>query len=79
VPIETVIQITEAMSDDQSTEDGPARKMTPYRSQTPLQCQFKAGPAKGPRYQCDLNHIARFEPVLSSQHQNVMHASLQGV
>jgi hypothetical protein len=31
------------------------------------------------RYQCDLNHIARFEPILSSQHQNVMHATLQGV
>ena len=29
--------------------------------------------------QCDLNHISRFEPVLSSQHQNVMHANLQGV
>ena len=29
-------------------------------------------------YQCDLNHIARFEPVLSSQHQNVMHASFAG-
>lgn len=26
---------------------------------------------------CDLSHIAGFEPVLSSQHQNVMHASLQ--
>jgi hypothetical protein len=28
--------------------------------------------------QCDLSHISRFEPGLSSQHQNVMHASLQG-
>ena len=43
-----------------------------------LRCRVKAGPArKAGRHQCDLNHIARFEPVLSSQHQNVMHASLQ--
>jgi len=35
--------------------------------------------SKAGTYQCDLNHITRFEPVLSSQHQNVMHASLQGV
>jgi hypothetical protein len=45
-----------------------------------LQCRFKAShPQKAGVYQCDLNHIAYFEPVLSSQHQNVMHASLQGV
>jgi outer membrane protein OmpA-like peptidoglycan-associated protein len=28
---------------------------------------------------CDLSHIAGFEPVLSLQHQNVMHASLQAL
>ena len=27
---------------------------------------------------CDLSHIARFEPVLSLQHPNVMHASFAG-
>jgi hypothetical protein len=26
-------------------------------------------------YDCDLSHIAAFEPVLSSEHQNVMHAN----
>jgi hypothetical protein len=43
-----------------------------------LQCRFKATILrKAGVYQCDLNHIASFEPVLSSQHQNVMHATLQ--
>jgi hypothetical protein len=78
-PIKTVIQITQAMLDNRSTEDTPTRKMMPYRSQTPLQRRSKARPAESPRYQRDLNHIARFEPILSSQHQNVMHATLQGV
>jgi len=74
-----VIQITQAILDDQSTDDAPTRKMTPYRPQTPCDATSQPALQKASVYQCDLNHIARFEPVLSSQHQNVMHASLQGV
>jgi hypothetical protein len=36
-------------------------------------------PAQRCDRQCDIHHIVRFEPVLSSQHPNVMHARLQGV
>jgi hypothetical protein len=76
-PIERVIQITQERLDHWSTEDAARRKMTAYRLQTPCDAGSKPAQAESWRYQCDLNHIADFEPVLSSQHQNVMHATLQ--
>ena len=48
-PIERVIQITQARLENQFTEDGSTRKMTPYRSQTPLRWRFKAGLAESAR------------------------------
>jgi hypothetical protein len=48
VAIETVIRITQAMSDDQSTENAPRRKMTRYQSQTPCDAGSKPAPAKSP-------------------------------
>jgi hypothetical protein len=65
------------MLDDRSTDDAPTGKMTPERPQTPLDVGSKPDLAESRRRQCDLNHIARFEPALSSEHQNVMHATLQ--
>lgn len=48
-PIERVIQITQARLENQFTEDGSTRKMTPYRSQTPLRWRFKARLAESAR------------------------------
>jgi hypothetical protein len=70
-----VIQITQARLGDRLPKTPRRRKLTPYRPQTPAMPGWPY--TESQHYQCDLNHIAGFEPVLSSQHQNVMHASLQ--
>ena len=77
-PSERVIQITRARLDDRCAEDAAGCKMTPYRPQTPCNAGAKAALRRKRHYQCDLNHFGGFEPVLSSQHQNVMHASFAG-
>ena len=57
----------------------PDRQDDAVSASNALQCPAKSPPEqKVALYQCDLNHIADFEPVLSSQHQNVMHASFAG-
>jgi hypothetical protein len=40
-PLEIVIPITQAMSDDRSTEDTLMGKMTLYRPQTPCNARIK--------------------------------------
>jgi hypothetical protein len=47
-PIERVIQITQALLENQSIEDAPTREMTPCRPQNTLQCRFKAIPSQEP-------------------------------
>jgi hypothetical protein len=74
-----VIQITQGRSDHQSADDAAASKTTLRGLQHLAVPIEKSAVMESRHYQCDLNHIPRFEPILWSQHQNVMHASLQAL
>jgi hypothetical protein len=71
-PTLRVIQITRVRPGNRSTELAAAPvKPLSQRSKVRLY-------ARPDLDYCDLSHIARFEPVLSLQHPNVMHASFAG-
>jgi hypothetical protein len=74
-----VIQITQATFGHRFTEDARHAKRRLIGLKHPGNADSQPARRKARACQRDLNHIAGFEPVLSSQHQNVMHASMQGV
>jgi hypothetical protein len=71
--------VTQAMRGDLRRNAAEYAKSRHFSFKQRRSAALEQAPWKAAGRSCDFGHIVRFEPTLSSQHQNVMHATLHGV